>query len=185
MRRRGGEWRLAVLRAEDLPALSDLDDRFWLATSAPVRDFHSDPVFLGNLDSDGDGRIRCSDIAEAIRWLLRVLRPGASLEDPAALLDLDDLDTTDPDAARLRICAVRVLGNLGHTGARISLGEVRDRASILSRGERNGDGIVPPDCLGSGEVRQLALDVMATVGAAVDANGSRGVSEPLLDEFLA
>lgn len=183
--RQGGELRVLIQTFRDLAALTDLDETSWLATSAPVDAFSCDPAFLKHLDGDGDGRIRSADIKEAIRWLERVLRSTAGVDERAEHLDLDRLAESDPEARRLGACARRIGTNLGDRGGRLSLQQVRDRAHILAQGDQNGDGIVPPEYLREPDLKALCLDVMSTVGSVRDMNGSPGVSEELLDMFLA
>jgi len=70
----GGSYQLRIRTAEDLAALEELDEPFWMATSAPVDQLTCDPVLLRRLDRDGNGRIQSWELRQGARWLLHMLR---------------------------------------------------------------------------------------------------------------
>ena len=51
-------YQLRLETAEDLAAIPLLDEPFWMATSAPTHQLHSDKKMLEFLDDDGDARSR-------------------------------------------------------------------------------------------------------------------------------
>ncbi|MCP4643066.1 MAG: hypothetical protein GY851_21650 [bacterium] len=182
----GGSYQLRLQSGADLAALAELDEPFWMATSAPVNQLASDPVVLARLDRDGNGRIHSGDIRYAARWLLRMLRDLDGVTKRSGVLVLETLNDTDEEAQRLIETARRVLHNLGESGAdAVSLDHVRDRARIFARGVHNGDGVIPVESVPEEDgLRAFVEDIAATMGSADDINGAPGVTQESLTGFL-
>ena len=71
----GGSLQLELRSNADLELLLTLDDPYWMALSAPVRQLRCPAPFIVELmDADGDGRIVSSDVRRVIAWYFRVLK---------------------------------------------------------------------------------------------------------------
>ncbi|MCB9713975.1 MAG: hypothetical protein H6712_08985 [Myxococcales bacterium] len=182
----GGSYQLRIERAEDLVHLDDLDDPFWMATSAPIDQLRCDRVALEHLDVNRNGRIISGELRRTRRWLFAVLRDLQGVTEGRDLLRLEDVDEAHEDGAKLLAAAHRILANLDRPGSpTISLAEIRDTKSILAKGAVNGDGIIPPRAVSEPELRSLLQDVARTVGTVEGVDGGRGVDAARLDRFVA
>jgi len=183
--RYGRSYQLLIETADDLPHLLHLDESHWMATSAPVSAFACDKVFLANLDSDHNGRIRTREVRDAVEWLLHALSGRDAITAGCDILQLDDINTLHDEGVGLRSAAERILRNIGRAGEEtLSLAEIRDTKRILGAADANGDGIIPPNAAKDTEVSELLRDVIATVGGEADASGKTGVTETGLNQFL-
>ena len=182
----GGSYQLRIDDAEDLRHLDNLDDPFWMATSAPTDQMICDSGALEFLDSSGNGRIISGELRQARQWLFRVLKNLDGVSEGREVLELEDVDETEPEGAQLLVAARRILANLdrGHA-PNISLAEIRNTRAILAKGAVNGDGIVPPHCVEEPDLQRLLSDVAATMGTRAGIDGTGGIDSGLLDEFVA
>lgn len=181
----GGSYQLRIRSAEDLTALDELDEPFWIATSAPLNQFSCDPVLLRRIDSNHNDRIHSSEIREAVRWLFSVLRDRQGISDKQKTLNLEALDPIHTEGKRLYETAICVLENLGESEkAHLSIDQIRDSQAIFSRGDQNGDGVIPPESITDPAVRAFSEDIIATVGSVTDINGLPGVNRELLETFI-
>lgn len=182
----GGAYQLRINTIEDLDYLDELDEAFWLATSAPIHQLRCDPVALEMLDYNKNGRIICREIRRTHRWLRGVLRRTAGIDQRQETLILEDINPDDSEGQGLLTAARRVLENLDKSGSEaISLADVRANEAILAKGDRNGDGIIPPNSVQDEEVQQFIKDIISTCGAKSGVEGSEGVDAELLDAFFA
>ena len=134
----GGSYQLRIDDAEDLRHLDNLDDPFWMATSAPTDQMICDSGALEFLDSSGNGRIISGELRQARQWLFRVLKNLDGVSEGREVLELEDVDETEPEGAQLLVAARRILANLdrGHA-PNISLAEIRNTRAILAKGAVN------------------------------------------------
>src|SRR3954464_8491989 len=77
--RMGGLDQVSLETGEDLAHLRELDQKLWVALSCPVKGLELSERTLELLDLDKDGRVRVSEILEALRWC------GERLEDLGSL----------------------------------------------------------------------------------------------------
>ncbi len=182
--RSGGFDQVALRSSEDLRHLKHLDQKLWAALSCPVKGLEFDERTLALIDKDGDGRVRVNELLDAVAWAdarltdLGLVLAGEESLAVAAIRDGDD------EGRALRACVARVLEKAGRAGAdRVSLADIVAAAGNLTQTEFNGDGIVPAESVADPVVRQVALDIIATTGGALDRNGQQGVSAELLAAF--
>ena len=76
----GSTLQLKIENAADLRRIGELDEAHWVATGAPIAAINADPVFLDLVDTDHDGRIGCSELRQAISWLLEHLEDYAGAD---------------------------------------------------------------------------------------------------------
>jgi len=182
----GGAYQLRIASIEDLQYLDELDETFWMATSAPIHQLRCDPVALELLDYNRNGRIICHEIRRTQRWLFRVLNDRSAVNERLDAAQLAHINADDPDGAKVLTAARRVLSNLdkAESGA-ITLRDVRDNKAILAKGSRNGDGVIPPDSIEDEALRDFINDIISSVGKVTAIAGNEGVNAELLDTFLA
>ena len=85
----GGSYQLRIDDAEDLRHLDNLDDPFWMATSAPTDQMICDSGALEFLDSSGNGRIISGELRQARQWLFRVLKNLDGVSEGREVLELE------------------------------------------------------------------------------------------------
>src|ERR1043165_3370927 len=91
--RAGGVDQVSLRDGADMLALSELDQKLWVALAMPVRGLDIDPQTLTLLDHDLDSRIRVQDILSAVAWAKTAFKqPGDLLvrKDEVALSAIAD-----------------------------------------------------------------------------------------------
>ena len=73
--RTGGLDQVSLETAEDLLALSQLDQKLWVALSCPVKGLELDEQTLSLINADGDGHIHVREIIAAVNWAANGNRP--------------------------------------------------------------------------------------------------------------
>ena len=180
----GSYYHLRISSAEDLEYILTLADGRWMATSCPMFGLNMDPAFLRFLDADGNNRIISQEVREAIRWLLKRLRPSETWIAGQLSLPLQIINTDNPEGKALGEVARLVLKNLNLPEAvEISLEQVRNRQKIMAQANYNGDGVIPPEVVKDPEAAQFTRDLVASYGGVPDASGLKGVDEALLNQF--
>jgi hypothetical protein len=66
--RAGGFDQVRLDRGADLLALSELDQKLWVALACPIRGIEFDTRTLSLIDRDGDGYIRAPELIAAVQW---------------------------------------------------------------------------------------------------------------------
>src|SRR5438067_10912102 len=66
--RAGGVDQVSLRDGDDLLALSELDQKLWVALAMPTRGIDLDPETLALFDGDSDGRVRVQDILAGVAW---------------------------------------------------------------------------------------------------------------------
>jgi len=185
-RRIGKTYQLRIETGDDLREVPALDDSLWVATSAPIADFNIDPVFIKLVDTDNNGRIYTREMREAIEWLFARLADTSRLAEGASSIALDAIRDDTPETGELLRSARFILQSAGAADEdSISVQQVREfQAGVRSR-ILNGDGIVGPKAANDPETASFIEDAMATTGKEEDVSGRQGISEALLDRFVA
>ena len=62
---------LRIQTGEDLKLLKKLDPELWVVLSCPTHGLEFDEATLRLVDADGDGRIRCPELIDAVEWMLK------------------------------------------------------------------------------------------------------------------
>jgi hypothetical protein len=178
--RAGGLDQLYFGSGADIEHLAELDRKLWVALACPVRGLEFDERTAALIDTDGDGRIRATEILEAIAFLKARLRSLDGLLAGADSLALDAIDGDTPEGRRALASARQILANLGKTGAdAIGCADVTDPARIGTR--FNGDGIVTPESAEDADTAAVLRDILATYGGVIDRSGGMGI-DPLRAE---
>jgi hypothetical protein len=176
---------LRLEAASDLEKTLVLDEAHWVATSAPVDTFNTDPAFLSLLDANGDGRISCHDVRDAVRWLLGVLSDLSGVSDASSTLRLSAVNRETSDGTNIASAAGKVLAKIGKPGAEeISLAELRKVKQQSEAVPISESGVVLPDAADEPGIQQFIRDILATAGGVPHPSGNLGVDTDTLNRFL-
>ncbi|MFC1850919.1 hypothetical protein ACFL27_12055 [candidate division CSSED10-310 bacterium] len=184
-RKLGGSHHLCLDKPEDLKLISELEEPFWMATSASINNFAGDKRLFEFLDTDNNKRIRCLEVKTAISWLFRCLRDHSEIGVNTDNLYLDNLDTSHEEGQRIKTAAERILININCPNKEIiTLAQTRDRKTILAAVGTNGDGIIPPSATQDPAVQAFITDVMHILPGEMDASGTKGLTEGILQRYI-
>ena len=179
--RAGGVDQVSLRDTDDLLALTELDQKLWVALAMPTRDIAVAKETLAALDSDGDGRIRAQDVIATVRWAAETfVLPGDLLSstDHVSLAALKD--------PAVVAAAKRMLADLGKPSATsISTDDAAAINKAFAATVLNGDGIVIPASTDDPELRKLIEDAIACVGSVTDRSGKPGIDKAHADELFA
>ncbi|MDI3282860.1 hypothetical protein [Polyangium sp. 15x6] len=179
---------LKLETAEDLAQIHALPAARWSSTSVPIDQLLCDEALLRYVDIDGNGRVRVQELLAAHDWLRARLRNTSRIAERTDTVHIDDLDPSQPDAARLRALAkkrIKASGQAAGPGATLSLADIRAFRDGYARKSPNGDGIVAPTQIEDPALARLASLIVEATGGVMDLSGDMGVSVAKLDAFLA
>lgn len=184
---RAGDFNQVTLsEGADLMALDQLDQKLWVALACPTAGLHFDRRTLELVDSDGDGRIRASELIAAVRWAGGLLKDVDELVRRPEALPLDAIDETSPEGAAILEAARRVLALHDKSADTVvSVEDTADAVQRLSLTAFNGDGIIVEESTDDEAQKQVIRDIIACTGADTDRSGRPGVSQARVDAFLA
>ena len=75
--RAGGFDQAQITSGADLEALSELDQKLWVALACPTTGLEFDPRTLELLDLDKDRRIRAPELIAAVEWACSMMNDPA------------------------------------------------------------------------------------------------------------
>jgi hypothetical protein len=181
--RAGGLDQVYFATGADIERLAELDRKLWVALACPVRGLEFDERTAALIDTDGDGRIRATEVLEAVAFLRSRLRSLDGVLAGADTLALAAIDDQTADGKRALASARQILANLGKEGAdAIACADVANPARIGTR--FNGDGIVTPESADDTETAAVIRDVLATHGGVVDRGGGMGIDATRAEAFF-
>lgn len=184
--RYGGIDQVSLETGADLLALESLDPKLWAAMTCPVENIEFDSKTLEYIDTDDDKRIKIPEVLAALKWVCSVIKNPDDLLKKNENLPISAINTESKEGAQLQAAARQILANLGkETAENISLEDLADTAKIFTSTAFNGDGVVTPEFITDAPLRKLVGEIMECVGSTIDRSGLPGVSEELLDKFLA
>ncbi|HQC52407.1 MAG TPA: hypothetical protein PLE92_04690 [Lentisphaeria bacterium] len=184
----GKSFQMAVDNGRDLEEVLLLDDALWAATSAPANVFFCDPLFIQHLDTEAKGRVTSADLKQAIRWFLLQLPDRESITPEFdGNLPLDAIAEDTEAGQALRNSALYILKELEVAEATtISLAQIRTFFSTVKARALNGDGVLSMKSAGDHEdIKNLITHVVAATGGTQDLDGSIGMGDKELKDFLA
>lgn len=179
--RAGGVDQVSLRDGRDLVALSELDQKLWVALAMPVKGTALDPETLALLDGDQDGRIRVQDVLDTVAWIEKTFeRPDDVLQSRPQLELTAIADQAIVAAAR------RMLADLGKPGSStISIDDTLAITKAFGDTVLNGDHIVIPASTEDPALRRVIEDVLAHVGSVTDRSGKPGIDQARADELFA
>ncbi|NMA40232.1 MAG: hypothetical protein GX937_08630 [Lentisphaerae bacterium] len=184
----GKSFQMAVDNGRDLEEVLRLDEALWAATSAPANVFFCDPLFIQHLDVEGKGRVTSADLKQAIRWFLLQLPDRDSITPEFdGNLPLDAIAKDTETGQALRNSALYILKELEVADAKtISLAQIRTFLSTVQARALNGDGVLSMKSAGDREdIKNLITHVVTATGGSQDLDGSIGMGDKELKDFLA
>lgn len=184
-RRYRGSYQLKIASAEDLERILELEEARWAATSAPLTQLACDPAFLTAIDLDASGRLRVRELQKAYRWAKERLRDRTRLASGSDQLQLDDLDPSQAEAAKMRALGERLLKEQGSTSRALTLEQIRAFKASYARRFPNGDGVLTAAQAPDPELAGLVKTIVASGGGTAELSGEKGASAADLDAFLA
>ena len=87
----GGSTRVKISSGEDIRHLPELDKKLWTVLACPTTGLEIDCESLRLMDTDGNGKLRVTEVQEAAMWLCSVLKNPQTLFRQRAELKLDDI----------------------------------------------------------------------------------------------
>ena len=179
--RAGGVDQVALIEGADMLALSELDQKLWVALAMPVKGVAIDPETLGLLDADGDGRVRAPDILAAIAWVKTTFKKPNDL-----LASKETVELTAIADDKVVQAAKRMLSDLGKKdGKAIGIPDTIAITKAFAETVLNGDGVVLPISTEDADLRKVIDDALVAVGSVVDRSGKPGIDKALADKFFA
>ncbi|MDT8390016.1 MAG: hypothetical protein RRC34_05845 [Lentisphaeria bacterium] len=175
---------LRIESTADLRHALALDEAHWVAVSAPVDTLLFDGVFLSLLDADGDGRVTCDDVRQAIRWTVALFTDHTGLDQGADILNLDTVNPSHADGARVRTAAEKMLYQTGARGGALDLAAVRKIKAEAEVRPVSEWGVILPAAADDDGLKAFIIDALDTVGGAAHPSGATGIDEKKLTEFM-
>lgn len=180
--RRGGLDQLRIETSEDLKAIETLDQKLWVALSAPVSGQEIDERTLSLLDTDGDGRIRVPEILAAVKFVRE------NISDFSAFFAGKDACPISALAEKSSVgeTAKRIFARVGKNDAtELSLEDVIAATKSFNEQPLNGDGIIVPESAGDDSaLAAFITDATTATGGSDDASGKKGVSSEQVEAFV-
>jgi hypothetical protein len=115
--RAGGFDQVRLDTADDLLALSELDQKLWVSLSCPVKGIEFDARSLEFIDSDNDGHVRAPELCAAIGWAASRLTNPEVLVQQKTGVRISLIRGDDETGQRIQSAALALAGELGKTEA--------------------------------------------------------------------
>jgi len=181
----GGFDHVLINSGEDISSIPHLDQKLWAALACPTQGLEFDPATLAHMDKDKDGRIRASEVIEALNWTLSLIRNPDDLTRSNTQLPLSAINEESPEAKDILSCAREILINTGKGQAdTITPADVADKVKIFANTRFNGDGIIPAMASEDPAVQQVIEDIMDCLGSEPDRSGLPGITKEKADQFF-
>jgi hypothetical protein len=187
--RQGSTYQMVIENGLDLKGVLKLDEALWVAMSAPTEAFNCDPQFLKYIDADSNQQIGSEEVKAAIRWLLDQLPNHAAITaEFNGTLPLSSIADNATGKA-LVASAQYILTDLGvQDKSTITLENIRQFQNVVKTRPLNGDGVLSLNTAtvsNMAEMQSCIADAITATGGTQDIDGTTGVNEAQLNEFLA
>ncbi len=184
--RAGGFDQVRIESGADLLALSQLDQKLWMALSCPARGIEFDMQTLALIDDDSDGHIRAPEIIAAVQWAAAFLKNPDILVQGVDSLSLSAISDASGEGRSLIAAARRILDSLGKQQVEaISLADTADAGKLVLDMRFNGDGVITPKVTGDATIQAVIKGIMECCGALPDRSGENGISGEIVARFFA
>ena len=117
--RAGGFDQVQLDTAQDLLALSELDQKLWVALSCPVKGIEFDARSLQFIDSDNDGHVRAPELMGAIAWANERLTSPEVLVQQQPGVPLASIRSDDAAGQLIKTAALALVAELGQPEATV------------------------------------------------------------------
>ena len=173
-----------IENAADIKKILKLDAARWAVTNIRTDALVCDKEFLTLIDSDANGKIRTDEVKSAAAWLISCLNDLSGVDAESDTLNLNAINTENPEGASIHAAVKDALINLGLDNAdKITFTQISDHEKIVANALRNGDGVIPPAPLGDSPEAECVKRIMASGRTHKDVNGSDGINADDLDGF--
>ncbi len=180
----GKTLQLRIETAADLRAVLELDESFWVATSAPVSVFRCDNDFIKLMDSNSDGRINTREVEDSITWMLERLADDSMVAAESDSIPLKAINDDTAEGRNIIEVAKHIQQTLGIQEESVAkLSDVYSFLEYIRKQPMNGDGVITPDAADVPDVSQYIKDVVACTGGTLDAGGEQGISADNINNF--
>ena len=122
----GGAVRIAVESGEDIARLGELDQKLWTVLSCPTTGLEFNRRFLEILDTDNDGKIRINEVVAASNWVTSILKNPDRLLDDRVEIDIDEINSDNPEGAALAQAAKKMLEALSKDKSSFCAADVQE-----------------------------------------------------------
>ena len=109
----GGTPRVKIRNGADIANLNKLDTKLWTVLSCPVQGLEIDDKSLAYIDSNGDGKIRVSDILSTAKWITDALSNPDLILKGDDHIDINEFNTSTEVGYKLYNSSKQILENLG------------------------------------------------------------------------
>ncbi|NVO01008.1 MAG: hypothetical protein HXX17_16990, partial [Geobacteraceae bacterium] len=184
--RAGGFDQVLLERGDDLINLASLDQKLWVALSAPSTGVQFNTRTLQLIDTDGDGQIRVPELLAALSWTAARIKSMELLISMPSSLKMSDIDDSS-EAGRMILASIReILKNLGKSDAdEITLEDAIDIEKIFAGTGFNGDGVITALSTDDDNLKEWLERIRQIYGETMDRSGEPGVSAESLNDFAA
>ncbi len=184
--RAGGFDQVQITTGADLMALSELDQKLWVALACPTTGIEFDERTLELLDADKDKRIRAPELLAAVKWLGAVLRDPDVLVEGASELKLSAINEKDNEGELLLKTAKTILKTLGKdTAAALSVEDASKASGAFDKDPFNGDGVLVAAAIEDEALKTTFADVLTcTATPDKDKSGEAGATEATVVAFF-
>ena len=179
----GGSTRVKINSGEDLAHLNELDPKMWTVLSCPTTGLEIDDKSLKYMDYDGDGKLRVNDVVAVSKWITSVLKNKDLLLKADSSIDINQINTEDPNGNKLYKSAKQILENLGKEGSMISLSDTADITAIFAKTRFNGDGVITEASSDDADLKATIAAAVASTGGVADRSGAQGVNADQIESF--
>jgi hypothetical protein len=181
----GGTTRVKIATGKDLANLANLDPKMWTVLSCPVKGLGIDEKSLAYIDSDGDGKIRVSDMVVTSKWMSAVLKNVNLLIKGESSFDTNEFNQENETGLKLYNAAKQILENLGKEGTVISIADTADPTAIFANTTLNGDGIITDATAQEEDDKEAIAAAVKVTGGVADRSGAMGVGAAQIEAFYA
>jgi len=180
--RAGGVDQVSLRDGDDMLALSELDQKLWVALAMPTKGIDIEPETLTLFDADGDGRVRVQDVLAGVSWAKSTFKAPGDL-----LKSKDEVELSAISDGKIVTAAKRMLSDLGKADAKsIAIADTTAITKAFAETVLNGDGIVIAASAGEdAELVHVIDDIIACAGPVTDRSGKPGVDPEMHDAFFA
>ena len=181
----GGTTRVKIATGKDLANLANLDPKMWTVLSCPVKGLGIDEKSLAYIDSDGDGKIRVSDMVVTSKWMSAVLKNVNLLIKGESSFDINEFNQENETGLKLYNAAKQILENLGKEGTVISIADTANPTAIFANTTLNGDGIITDATAQEDDDKEAIAAAVKVTGGVADRSGAMGVGAAQIEAFYA
>ena len=181
----GGTPRVKIRNGADIANLDKLDTKLWTVLSCPVQGLEIDDKSLAYIDSNGDGKIRVSDILGTAKWITAALTNPDLILKGEDYIDIKEFNTSTEVGYKLYNSAKQILENLGKQEKVVSFAETSDISKIFAQTRFNGDGVITENTAEDPMEKAAIAAAVKVTGGMADRSGTQGVNAAQIEAFYA